>query len=810
MSPAPDRTSVRAHAIFRAAMERNDADRPTFVDAATSDDPELRETVRSLVAAVATSKAFLETPAWTPRPTPGTLEGRTVADFTLLALAGTGGMGEVYRAEQRAPRRIVALKVIRGERPSPAALARFALEGEALGRLQHANVAQIIGSGTFDRDGTPTPYVAMEWIDGARPIVEFATAEGLSIRERLELFLAVCAAISHAHGRGVIHRDLKPANVLVGSDRTPKVIDFGVALLSGETPRATLDGQFVGSLGSMSPEQCRRGPVDVRCDVYALGALLYELIEGRAPFDLGTTAIGDAIAHICERMPEAPQAGGEDLATVAMTALAKSPDDRYPSVEALMRDVRNVLDHRPIEARPQPLARRTLLFVRRHRTAVAAVSVALLGILLGTVGMSVSLVRAMRAEAAAEARNSELSRVSEFLRSLIANDTYDRGKATRSIASELDAWSARVEREFADMPAARGLLRREIGRNLMAMARNREARVALEGSLADFVAIGGIESRDSIITRGTIARLLRDEGKVDEALAAYEALVPDALRVLGEDPIDTDVLRGDHALLLHQLRRSDEASAILERVLANREAKLGHRHERTAATIGQLGRVRFGQGKNVEAERLYRDAIEVEDAIFGPGSLASAASRNNLATVLRRMGREQETFDLYREVYELRTREQGPDDPDTLTVQTNLAASSASLGNRELARTMLIDSYERHCRVLGPTMRGSIITGMLLLRVQLDMQLWSEVIERAPTVRSAADRAQAQFGTSIWRPGWCDCMHAKALLEVGRVGEGVALLDAGIAILERSPPEPESTKYLSLAKDWRSAIKTGE
>jgi tetratricopeptide (TPR) repeat protein len=804
MSRSEDDREAMAHRLLREALSLAEPERAPYVIGECAADTALLERVQRLLSAVGQSDRFLETPAWTaPRGAPQE-PGQRIADFTILNRAGSGGMGEVYRAEQASPKRIVALKLIRSDRPSPSALARFALEAEALGRLQHPHVAHIIAAGSHATEGgAAIPYVAMEWIEGAQPIIQYALAARLPLRARLDLFLNIAAAVSHAHGRGVIHRDLKPGNVVVGSDHVVKVIDFGVALLSGDSPRTTLDGQFVGSLTSMSPEQCQRGSVDVRTDVYALGAMLFELVQGSPPFVVDGLPLGAAIEQLVTKPAPLARAGGEDLATVIATALAKSPDDRYASVEAFSRDVANVLAHRPIEARPPSFGRRARLFVRRHRAGVVTATIALLAMVVAGWGIGIGYMQARRAEAETARHNAELERVSEFLRSLITNTEYDRGTATRSIASELDNWIQRVEVEFSDMPAARGMLRRELGNNLMAVGRFDEARVALEGSLADYTAVEGEDAPNCIATRGAIARLLRDAGKTDDALSAYAILLPDVDRVFGASPINGDVIRGDYAMLLHSVRRSDEAAELLEAILARRIEVLGHENIRTAATLGQLGRVRFGQGRNEDAERLYREAIAIEERVADGGPMAAATTKNNLATVLRRLGREAEAITLYRDLFDFRSREQGPDDPETLTVQTNLGASTLALGEVRSGCDLLTDSYARHRRVLGPAMRGTVITGLLLARALVTAEAWGEAEATTTTLRADLVAAQPQFGTSAWRVAWCDCLRGRALIGLGRIDEGQAALDAGIAALEAGKGEPEATRNLALAREWR-------
>src|SRR6202451_1048578 len=211
--------------------------------------------------------------------------------YHILRPLGEGGMGTVYLAEQREPiRRRVALKVVKLGMDTGQVLARFANERQALAVMDHPNIARI-----FDAGATPKgrPYFVMEYIEGV-PITQYCDGKRMTIGQRLELFLAACRAIQHAHQKGVIHRDLKPSNVLVTEQEgapVPKVIDFGIAKATDQWAVAntllTQFGQMVGTPEYASPDKAEvmTGDVDETSDVYSLGVLLYELLIGTVPFD---------------------------------------------------------------------------------------------------------------------------------------------------------------------------------------------------------------------------------------------------------------------------------------------------------------------------------------------------------------------------------------------------------------------------------------------------------------------------------------------------------------------------------------------
>ncbi len=320
------------------------------------------------------------------------------------------------------------------------ALARFEAERQALARMDHPCIARVLDAGATE---SGRPYFAMELCPGAA-ITRFCDERALSIEERLRLFLDTCAAVNHAHQKGVVHRDIKPSNVLVAleADGTPivKVIDFGVAkAIHGrltDSSLVTQQEQWIGTPAYMSPEQVsgNGADADTRCDVYALGALLYELLVGTTPFDARTAAkagydemkrlIRDVVpprpsTRFAALAPMSQQEAASarrtsparmrqqvaaDLDWVVMKALEKDRERRYDSAEALAQDVRRFLENQPVLAKPPGFLYVMGKFARRHRKALAA-GVAFLALMaLATVGSAWMAVRARRAETLANER----------------------------------------------------------------------------------------------------------------------------------------------------------------------------------------------------------------------------------------------------------------------------------------------------------------------------------------------------------------------------------------------------------------------
>lgn len=345
--------------------------------------------------------------------------GSRIGFYRLIERIGEGGCGVVYEAEQQEPvQRRVALKIIRLGMDTERVIARFEAERQVLAMMDHPNIARVIDAGAT---ATGRPYFVMERVSGER-ITACCDREGLDLVARIDLFIQVCGAIQHAHKKGVIHRDIKPSNVLVTMQDgapVPKVIDFGIAKAAEpadhrDRTRWTSRDQFIGTPPYMSPEQVDMSGIDVdtRSDIYSLGALLHELLGGRAPFDsedLRAVGVSGMRRVLLEKEPPLlsrmlaalPPAELEEIAAlrdeeptrliarmrgdldwIVAKAMAKDRNQRYQTVNSLVADLHHFLRHEPVLAR-QP-SRRYLLekFIRRNRAvciSAAAVVVSLVG-----------------------------------------------------------------------------------------------------------------------------------------------------------------------------------------------------------------------------------------------------------------------------------------------------------------------------------------------------------------------------------------------------------------------------------------------
>lgn len=382
--------------IFHRALELPPSARAAYLDSATADADTRRSVMRLLEAAEA-STSFLMTSGSSSQAREELPDGTRIGAWRTGERLGAGGMGEVYRAfrDDGHYDQTAAMKLIATERDDAAE--RFARERAILARLEHPNIARLIDGGVAP-DGRQ--FMTIEFVDGV-VIDRWADEQRLGLKDRLQLMLQVCAALSHAHSRLVLHRDVKPSNVLVTKQGRVRLIDFGVAAQLSHEGAGDLVAPLTPAFSA--PEQFEGDPVSVSTDVFALGVLLCALAGGQPPQrnpDHTVAALPDGVRR------------NADLAAIAWRALSASPEDRYPTVDAFAEDIRNYLSTRPVAARSGGAMYRFGKFARRNWAGVgltAALVLALVG------GLTTSLIFAAEADREADRATEALARTERAL-----------------------------------------------------------------------------------------------------------------------------------------------------------------------------------------------------------------------------------------------------------------------------------------------------------------------------------------------------------------------------------------------------------
>jgi serine/threonine protein kinase/tetratricopeptide (TPR) repeat protein len=639
---------TQLEAAFARVIDLAGEERTRALEALFVDRPALRRDLLELLDAhdrVASADTDLEhVPA-------GVGPDTVLGVYRIIDRIGEGGMGEIFRAERSDGlfAQQVAIKVTRSFLASSTLVRRFQVERQILASLSHPNIVTLVDGGATTAGQA---YLVMEHVEGGAPLTDYVRARALPLAERLRLFTAVCDAVQYAHRHAVVHRDLKPDNVLVGADRVPKVVDFGIAKLldqpasTGATTKGVLPGPLTPNYAS--PEQLRGLPVTTAADVYALGVILYELVCGVRPYetqDLTLDRVLDLVLHATpprpsEARPELPppyplaRLRG-DLDAIVGKAMSKEPADRYSSARELAEDITRFLNGDPVVARAPSTAYLLRRLAARNKVAVGVMVLVTAAIL--SVGAIATWQRqvALDAQGHAERRFHEVRQLANTLIFKIHDAVVPLPGSTpvrRTIVDEGLRYLERLEREAADDVALRVELAagyRQIGSILGnptvanlgdrtgATAQYERARailVPLATAVAPFEVIAALVDADIALSP------LYHEKDVPRATAILREAVDVATRYQQRHPAE---LRATNLLARVNFRLAQtlppaEAVPVWHRTLADYESLLAadpesDQNQRNVALVGKyLGGI-FEVDRDYEAARAhYARALELD------------------------------------------------------------------------------------------------------------------------------------------------------------------------------------------------------
>jgi serine/threonine protein kinase len=718
----------RIEAILDEVLELEPSARAEALDRACAGDAILRAHVDRLIAADTDADQFLETPAMVYaagivsaassgiQAEEQEQPGDRIGPYSLIREIGHGGMGRVFLAKRADGQfdQLVALKLVRHGSYGGEILGRFLRERQILARLQHPNIARLLDGGV-SADGRP--YFAMEYVEG-EPITAYCNRRSLDVSARLALFALVCDAVQYAHQNLVVHRDLKPSNTMVTAEGQVKLLDFGIAKVlqpdEGDAPNeveATLTRLGSGPMTPeyAAPEQVRGEAVTTATDVYALGALAYELLTGRGPHQLSKLTAAEVERAVTERDILRPSAvvGRDtdrrhlrgalrgDLDTIVMTALQKDPARRYASAGALVEDVRRYQSGLPIAARRDSVGYRTSKFVRRHAIGVTATALVLLSLVGGFIGMAWQARVASRE--AAKARE-----VSRFLSSLF--EVADPARANAADITALDLLNrgaTRIETELAGQPDVQADMMLLVGRIYRDLGVFDRAQPLLDRALALRASGGGQSSPAAAEAMTELALLWQAKGHPDEAERLQREVLAMRRDVRRTDHADVGKTLRDLAAVLAGRGKLEEAEAFQREALALHEARYNGEHAEVASDLEGLQSILRTRGRSSDAIPIARRALDMRMKLLGPDHLETATAMNNLAILHYDKWELPEAERLYRQVLEFDKRRLGEVHPNTATVTNNLAFVLRDRGQYEEAERLYRTALDLDHRLFG-------------------------------------------------------------------------------------------------------------
>jgi serine/threonine-protein kinase len=690
----------------------------------------------------------------------------TLGPYRLVRPLGEGGMGVVYLAERTDVGNLVAIKLLAHAGLSSARLERFASEQKMLAKLDHPGIARLYDAGTRD-DGTP--YFVMEYVDG-KPLMEHCCERSASISDRLAAFRALCEAVQFAHRHAIIHRDIKPSNVLVKADGSVRLVDFGIAkqVENSDAPAdQTCTGLRLMTPAYAAPEQLRGDPVGIYTDVYSLGVVLYELLAGRLPFDRSTQSPDEAARLALEAEPDRPssaarssgsvgavsRAAWADLDVLVLTAMQGEPRRRYPSVDALIRDIDHYLRREPLEARPDSVGYRVRKFVARNWRAVS-LAASTLAVVVGLVVFFTARLATARDAAVAEA--GRMQRLQKFMVDLLTGGDHEAGpdKDLR-VVTILERGATEADALDHD-PDTQVELFVTLGRLFQARGVFERADAMLRRALDRRTALGGEDSVGTLAPLVALGELRAEQARYAEA----EKLLRRAVEIGHRDlPLNDDrTLEAEKALgaVLTSVSRFPEAISLLEEVVRV-QATASERAPGLSTSLTLLADAQFYLGHYTEADTLYRRSLAIARRDYGERHPSVAENLSNLGAIELQWGHPDKAEGYFREALAIVQGFYGRDHVKTAEALTKLSRALGPQQKFDEDATILKESLAIRERAYGKVHPkiASTLSDVALV------SLWAGRLDDA--------EAENRRAEAIYRAAYGDKHHLVAIAH-GNVG----------------------------------------
>jgi tetratricopeptide (TPR) repeat protein len=669
--------------------------------------------------------------------------------YLIIREIGQGGMGIVYEAEQQNPKRPVALKVIRGGKFVDGNRVRmFQREAQTLARLKHPNIADIYESGCT-QDGRH--FFAMELVRGEtlqaylKKSAEGARLSADQIKARLGLFRKIVDAVSYAHQRGVIHRDLKPSNILVlpcgptsglDSPTAPevKILDFGLARITDTDVAAsafiTEAGQVFGTYPYMSPEQIRGNPdeIDMRTDVYSLGVILYEMLTGRLPYDLGQATLHEIARKIIEEPPAALaktwsglRQPDDDIQTILFKTLEKEPGRRYQGAAALSEDIERYLQNQPILARPPNAAYQLRKMVARHKLGFAFTAGFVLLLAAFAVTMTVLSARLAKERTRAEGEAAKAEAINAFLLETFgsANPIEGAGKDV-TILEALKSATDKIDNAFNGQPIIQAEVRQIIGVTFLRLGHYEEAETLMRSALRGLEETLDRDHPDLVPSLNSLGVLRQERGDYPEAEALQRRALAIQRKAFGDENPGVLSIQSNLALLLQDLGKNEEAADLMRRNLAADRKIWGSGHLNVGIDLNNLGNLLAKIGKAEDGEPLLREAVAILKKENHPALFTIMA---NLGELISKKGDPTAAESVLAEAVTMGLKAMGDQNQDVAKARSKYGACLILLKKYDRAEEELRAALPIFEQSLGPQNEGT--QGVIRSLVEL-YQVWGK------------------------------------------------------------------------------------
>lgn len=848
----------RLSPLLDALYELSPEQRADHLASLREQDPVLADELAALLALETGNDRFLDEPLL--HAAPGAQAGQTLGPYRLERQLGEGGMGQVWlarRADGLYQRR-VALKLLRPGLADAGLRQRFNREQQILARLEHPHIARLLDAG-FGSDGQP--FLALDFVEG-EPITDYCRLRRLDLDARLTLFAQVCDAVSHAHANLIVHRDLKPSNILVTPGGDVRLLDFGIAKLLDDStgaPEHTRTGVRAFTLHYAAPEQIRGEPVTTMTDVYSLGVVLYELLTGRKPYlpkRSTDAAWEEAILGSDPPRPSQavqrdddhdPEIDGDrfardarqrlirqligDLDNILLRALAKAPEQRYPSVEAFAQDLLRYRHGRPVLARPQSLRYRLGKYVARHRWVLATT-----GLVLAVVIASLSMVAWQANQALREAHRAET--LQTFLLGMLESAAVGRTDQPIDARRLLGDTVRRSERALAAQPATRAELYGRIGALWLRLGDYRQAQTLLAREAAILDSLGEAAPPrlqvDNAMLRARTQRLLGDDGGcltlLDAVRAPLARLRDDQRGTLAEYHVERGRClrnRGDFtaaraaldtALQLRQRTpaetlplaeslfelaaldsaRGDNAAAVAGFAAAQRQLDAGP-HADTALAIAlysALGNTDRDLGDIAAAEHNFEHALALARTRYGAAHPQVAQLQRGLAAVYVDQGRYRQAQSLLSQTHAQLVADYGNAHPEVARSWNALGIAAWELGD--------LDQAQRALAMAVSIMQGypthSLRAGVLFNQAMV-LEATGEDRKALAAVQQALQLRTQRYGAESGLVGDSERLRGDLLARLDERAAAAAALDRAVRLTRGEyGPEHPHTLYAEITR----------